>query len=234
MFGYSFQSIEHLELVRRELEKSSLPDVFNSIGNTPLPGALSDARELDTLVLDFETTGFNPEVDRVISIGWVEIRNSNIRLNSARHVFINHAIDICHESVKVHHIRPETLHVSGISEQAAFTQLLDVIAGKILVAHGCIMEQRFLEQYIKMKYQNLKLPLIWLDTLKIEQYRTQLRPTRSDWRLSSIRKELNLPTYQAHNALNDAIATAELYLAQINCLFGLSSAPLHVLVNASR
>ncbi|WP_337220382.1 exonuclease domain-containing protein [Vibrio parahaemolyticus] len=82
MFGYSFQSIEHLEQVRRELEKSSLPDVFNSIGNTPLPGALSDARELDTLVLDFETTGFNPEVDRVISIGWVEIRNSNIRLNS--------------------------------------------------------------------------------------------------------------------------------------------------------
>ncbi|TOA69582.1 DNA polymerase III subunit epsilon, partial [Vibrio parahaemolyticus] len=47
MFGYSFQSIEHLEHVRRELEKSSLPDVFNSIGNTPLPGALSDARELD-------------------------------------------------------------------------------------------------------------------------------------------------------------------------------------------
>ncbi|EOV0913921.1 exonuclease domain-containing protein [Vibrio parahaemolyticus] len=143
MFGYSFQSIEHLEHVRRELEKSSLPDVFNSIRNMPLPSALSDVRELDTLVLDFETTGFNPEVDRVISIGWVEIRNSNIRLNSARHVFINHAIDICHESVKVHHIRPETLHVSGISEQAAFTQLLDVIAGKILVAHGCIMEQRF-------------------------------------------------------------------------------------------
>ncbi|WP_257973297.1 3'-5' exonuclease, partial [Vibrio parahaemolyticus] len=75
--------------MRRELEKSSLPDVFNSIRNTPLPSALSDVRELDTLVLDFETTGFNPEVDRVISIGWVEIRNNNIRLNSARHVFIN-------------------------------------------------------------------------------------------------------------------------------------------------
>ncbi|MDH5396136.1 MAG: hypothetical protein OEW97_07655, partial [Gammaproteobacteria bacterium] len=37
-----------------------------------------------------------------------------------------------------------------------------------------------------------------------------------DLRLFNLRKKLNMPVYKAHNALLDAIATAELFLAILN------------------
>ena len=43
-----------------------------------------------------------------------------------------------------------------------------------------------------------------------------------------------LPDYPAHHALMDAIATAELYLAQLHGLFGSSPAQLEVLMKASQ
>jgi DNA polymerase-3 subunit epsilon len=38
----------------------------------------------------------------------------------------------------------------------------------------------------------------------------------SELRLSMLRQRYHLPDHYAHNALNDAIATAELFLAQIS------------------
>ena len=40
----------------------------------------------------------------------------------------------------------------------------------------------------------------------------------SELRLSSLRHRFGLPEHFAHNALNDAIATAELLMAQVNQL----------------
>ena len=63
------------------------------------------------------------------------------------------------------------------------------------------------------------LPLRIIDTLKIEQKKLQHRQQSietSQLRLFNIRTRYNLPRYKAHNALEDAIATAELFLAMVN------------------
>jgi DNA polymerase-3 subunit epsilon len=57
-----------------------------------------------------------------------------------------------------------------------------------------------------------------LDTLKIERRKIQQmqQHTQPDGlRLFNFREKYNLPRYKAHNAMQDAISTAELFLAQV-------------------
>ena len=57
-----------------------------------------------------------------------------------------------------------------------------------------------------------------LDTLAIEKKRMLRRQqplVANQLRLFNLREQYGLPRYKAHNALEDAIATAELFLVQI-------------------
>jgi len=45
-------------------------------------------------------------------------------------------------------------------------------------------------------------------------------------RLHALSERYNLPRYSAHNALSDALAAAELFLAQVSYGDGKSKAPL--------
>lgn len=225
--------LKKLMMSRQKMEVLNLPEPLRSLFVSPLPDSGVDVRQLDALVIDFETSGFDPACDRVLSIGWVEIRQGVISLGSSHHILIRTLVDITADSSKVHHILPETLHYGGISEKRAFEQLLAAMVGKVVIAHGCVIEKGFLEHYIKSHSLLTALPLLWLDTLKIEQYRCRMRTAKPDWRLASVRKAYNLPDYPAHHALMDAIATAELFLAQRHALFGSSPSPLRVMMQAS-
>ncbi|MDO6544567.1 exonuclease domain-containing protein [Photobacterium sanguinicancri] len=226
--------LKQLEAQRDRIATQVYPEPLQSLVSTPLADTLTDARLLDVIVLDFETNGLNPQVHNVLSMGWVEITNGIINLGSARHYLIRSETAITGDSAMIHHLLPEQLNKAGLDEHRAFSHLLAAMAGKVVIAHGCVVEKGFLEHYVHQHYHISSLPIVWLDTLKIEQYRGQIRSTKPDWRLASIRKAYRLPDYPAHHALMDAIATAELYLAQLHGLFGSSPAKLEVLMKASQ
>lgn len=234
MFKRRSRKIAAIQAERHQYAAQLLPKILKDLIATSLPEERCDVRELDLLVLDFETTGLDPKKDSVLSIGWVEVNRSIIHLNKAHHLYIHHRNSITSESVKIHHIRPEDLRSEGISKEVAFKLLLHAMVGKIVVAHGTVVEKRFLNEYIQHQFNVSIPPLLWFDTLKIEKYRLQMARHQTDWRLSSLRKNIGLPCYTTHHALNDAISTAELYLAQIHHLFGKDKAPLGILLEASK
>jgi len=80
-----------------------------------------------------------------------------------------------------------------------------------------MIEKSFLNQYIEKQYQLPPLPLLWVDTLKIEKSLNIHKSSQgtADFRLASIRTRHGLPEYSSHGALVDALATGELYLALI-------------------
>ncbi|MTD37167.1 3'-5' exonuclease [Erwinia sp. CPCC 100877] len=209
------------------------PTGIQSIIQTPLPPAETDIRQLPLLVFDFETSGLNAEQDRIVSMGWVEVHQGIIALESARHLLLQASSDTDRPAVALHHIVPE-MQQRGVSEATAFDQLWSAMAGKALVVHGAVMEREFICQYLR-RGALPELPLIWLDTLKIEQaFPTSRERGPVSWRLSDLRRRYRLPEYPAHHALSDAIATAELFLAQRFRLFRQQAAPLGELVKASR
>lgn len=230
---------KHHPLVRLEQQRTgmsaraSLPSQLLPLLELRFPTVEGDARSVDALVVDFETSGFDPEGDQILSMGWVEIQQGVIRLNSAHHYLISQEADVPSDTVKVHHLLPEVLQSQGLRFDEVFKRLFHAMEGKLLVAHGACIERDFTRQYIKRYFGLDDFPLLWLDTLKIEQYRQQMQTGKKDWRLASVRQNYHLPAYPAHHALMDAVATAELYLAQLNSLFAKNAAPLGVLYKAS-
>ncbi len=227
--------LRKLEQQRQRLLRAQAewPPGIQAILRTPLPSAEVDILQLPLLVFDFETSGLNAGQDRIVSMGWVEVHQGVIALDSARHLLLQATPGADSAAITLHHIMPE-MQQNGVSEAAAFEQLWSAMAGKVLVVHGAVIEREFSCQYLR-RNSLPELPLIWLDTLKIEQAFPNARERGPvSWRLSDLRRRYRLPEYPAHHALSDAIATAELFLAQRFRLYRQQRAPLGEWINASR
>ena len=77
------------------------------------------------------------------------------------------------------------------------------------------IEQQFLDVACRKLYGS-PFVIATIDTLVIAQRLLTLRNhsiQTGDLRLFNLRPRYNLPQYKAHNALSDAVATAELFLA---------------------
>lgn len=207
-----------LETKREECLKSALPNEVELNLRQPLPDKKTLFKTLSFLVVDFETTGFEPDTNDIISIGWIEMTNMQIDLERKQHFYINNSQHINHETAVINHIVPQMIQSNGIAIEQAINTLLKQSKNKILVVHGKVIEKNFLDYYAQKFLGLPELPLLWVDTMKIEEWKTSKMGGNiisQDNRLSAVRKRYNLPQYTAHNALTDAVATAELLLAQV-------------------
>ncbi len=166
------------------------------------------------LILDFETTGLNPKKDKILSVGWAVISKNKILLNKSFHHYVFYNGKIPNETVVIHQIT-EQKAITGENINDIFCKILNNLNNKILVVHYADIEINFLN-LLAMKFHNTKMPINFIDTLQIA-YKKKLEMSRSDeLSLSALRESYNLPRYKNHNAMIDAIATAELLLAQVS------------------
>lgn len=219
----------------------TLPNYLHVLLKSPYPSPKENSNNMTFTVVDFETSGLNPESDHIVSIGWVHIIKNTIKLSSAQHYIINEPTvesslsehpEVDHTARSLHHILPEQ-QKTGISIEKAMERFFTSLPNSILIVHGATIEQRFLEQFF-LSHQLPTLPIIWLDTLRIEQNTIQHNRYQRDFRLFSLRRQYKLPNYPAHHALVDAIATAELFLAQRKRLFNQAIAPIGLLYQKSQ
>mgnify|MGYP001811788749 FL=1 len=179
----------------------------------PLPSTGSDWRRVSFLVVDAEMSSLDVNEGELLSIGWVCVENGAIALDSARHHLIK-AQKSVGQSAAIHNLRDCELAEADtlIEVQLRF---LEAAAGKVLVFHNAALDLSYLNQ---LSRRELKAPLLLptVDTLLQEKLLLQRRGTAikpGDLRLQACRGRYNLPPYPAHNALLDALATAELLVA---------------------
>ncbi len=195
-----------------------LPKRLYALSSTPEVDFDTRAHGIDYVVLDLETTGLDPKTDRILSIGWVEVTQGRIDLTTAKHYLIDSESQIKPETAVINHITPDMLK-QGISIHDALYEFFSVATGKVIVAHATLVEKAFLERYLERNFNHKTLPLLWLDTMCMEKYMAKsLNRPDEDVSLSETRKRYKLPEYFAHNALTDAVSTAELFLAQVQRL----------------
>lgn len=188
----------------REYLLKGLPDVNKSIQDSHF------------FVLDFETTGLDVNRDHIISAGFTEIRHNRILLNKSEHHIVTTKIRLTSENVGIHHLTDDDV-AQGMSIKHLVDYLLKKMAGKVIIAHYQKVEYNFIQQACQAIY-GLSLPMIILDTLLIEKKRLDKlnQPiSANQLRLFNIRNSYNLPRYNAHNAMEDAISTAEVFIAQL-------------------
>jgi DNA polymerase-3 subunit epsilon len=167
------------------------------------------------LVIDCEMSGLNVKKSQLLSIGWVMIENGRIVNASAKH-FLIHADQGAGESSKIHGLLDSNL--AGASSVATVLMLLmKQMPGAVLVFHHASLDMRFLQ---KAAIENFRCPLLfsYADTMAIEKRRLHLHGKAMSLRLPQCRDRYGLPAGSQHDALADAQATAELFLAQASYL----------------
>ncbi|WP_163133579.1 exonuclease domain-containing protein [Agarivorans sp. Alg241-V36] len=199
----------------KALAKTTLPKDLALLLSAELPKENTLINDLEFLAFDIETTGLDPSTDQILSIGFVTMKNLRINMQGAEHYFVNSGTKVKAETAVINQIVPEMLE-QGISLDAAMDKLFNAMHNKALLVHGRCVEQQFIEAYIAQRYQDSNFPMLWIDTLSIEKslLANVNRQKTGDYRLASVRKRYGLPDYPGHNALVDAVATAELLLAQ--------------------
>lgn len=211
--------IQKLELQRKAIViQPEWPESLKKLLKQSLPSPDSPIDELNYLCFDYETTGVDVRKDSILSMGFIHLHHKQIELESAQHHYINAKQRIQPSSAVVNHILSEDLY-DGIALDNAMDLLFQNMLGKVLLVHGACIEKAFTEYYLKKRFGLSKFPIIWLDTLQIEKKLIYRYSTVNSYQLNDLRENYRLPDYPGHNALNDALSTAELYLAQVNKLF---------------
>jgi DNA polymerase-3 subunit epsilon len=183
---------------------------------TALPGRNDLLSDVEYLALDFETTGMNAQNEAILSVGYTIIRQQAIQLKENGHQIIKVNRPISDESTVIHKITEERA-ATGEHLHDVLQVLLKKMTGRVLLVHYAEIEKTFLNYAFKQIF-GYQLPFLIVDTFSIEYNylkNTNQAISKHQLRLFNLRDQYGLPRYNAHNALEDAIATAELFLAQI-------------------
>lgn len=199
----------------RQLRKAPTGPIKEFL-SVPFPDPQTSIEDTPILALDFETTGLDRVKDQLLSIGYVDMIGGFIKLSTAEHFIIKCQQKLQSDNVVIHQIT-EHEKLQGIELQVAIERLLNALAGKVMLAHFARIEIEFLSEACRQLYGFVPVfPVI--DTLVIAKRRMDMRQIDydpSELRLPNLRESFDLPSHYAHNALNDAIATAELLLAEM-------------------
>ena len=166
------------------------------------------------LAVDFETTGLDHKKDKILSIGYVQINKLQIDLSTASHLLIKQDDLLPESTVVIHKITDDQVN-QGMTQEMAINEFLNVLKGKIMIAHHAHIECHFLDQACKQVHgSGVILPVI--DTLEIEAKKLpEHQHGNNNLNLNLCCQRYNLPRYRLHDALSDALSCAELLLGQM-------------------
>ena len=166
----------------------------------------------EVVVFDCETTGLKPKVDDIISIGAVKIKGNKILTNEAIHIFVKQEKQISHESITIHQIRHCDLD-EAISIEKAIEKFLYYIGNRKLVGYYLEFDVAMINKYIKPMF-GITLPnkKEEVSAIYYDKKIATIPQGNIDLKFDTILRDLALPTLQAHDALNDAVMTAMMYL----------------------
>jgi DNA polymerase-3 subunit epsilon len=156
----------------------------------------------------------------VLSLGWVPITRGEVVLAGAHEVLVRPPSGSpVGGSATVHGLTDDEV-LGAPTLLDVLPELLDALHGRVLVAHHSPIEVGFLDRAAVAAYDT-RLPLTVVDTVALQ--RRLLAHGRDHFpagalRLDAARRHFGLPRYRAHRAVTDAVATAELLLAQIALL----------------
>jgi DNA polymerase-3 subunit epsilon len=206
------------------------PGPMSAYLEADLPSPRADPRTTDYLAVDLETTGLHADTDAIVSIGYLPISDGRIHCQDARHDLVQVDGSVA-DSATIHHIRDMDLQ-DARPESEALACLLHALQGRVLLVHHAPMDLQFLRAACRRHYG---VPLIArvVDTLALaqrERSRGHAQARDGELRLHALRSAYRLPRYPAHNALSDALATAELFLAMLPDWQGSDSLPLRTLL----
>jgi len=161
---------------------------------------------------DCETTGLNPKKNEIISIGAIIIKDNKILHSKKFERFAKTEKPLSPESIKIHHIRECDIE-NALDIDDVIEEFLEFVGNRPLVGYylefDCAMINRYVKPKIGVKLPN---PRTEVSELYFDEMIKKNPGANIDLRFDTIMKKLNLPKLGKHDAINDVIMTAMIFL----------------------
>jgi DNA polymerase-3 subunit alpha (Gram-positive type) len=164
------------------------------------------------VVFDIETTGFSKINDRIIEIGAVKVSKGEIIDRYS--TFVNPKIPIPYNITQLTSISDDMVAGAPVIEDV-LVEFLEFCKDSVLVAHNASFDMGFIIQNAK----TLGFPheFTYIDTVGLSRI---LLPNLSRYKLNSVAKALGVSLENHHRAVDDAEATAEIFIKLLAMLDG--------------
>ena len=162
------------------------------------------------VVFDLETTGFSAIKDKIIEIGAVKVEGGKITDRFS--TFVNPGVPIPFRITQLTGITDQmVMDAPGI--ETVLPQFLEFIGEAALVAHNASFDVGFIEQ--NCRYQDIIPDFTSVDTVAMARI---LLPTLSKYKLNVVAGALHISLENHHRAVDDAGATAEIFIRFLKML----------------
>jgi DNA polymerase III subunit epsilon len=169
--------------------------------------------ELPAVALDTETTGLDPNNDRVISIGAVRLHGARLYRSRTLNMLVNPGRSIPNRTIAIHGISNAMVSDAPSFDQIA-DRVLDYAGGLMLVGHHIDFDVAILRSETQRCGREWR-PAGSLDVMLLY---VGLFPDRHALRLDDIAAALDVPVVGRHSALGDALTTGEIFVRLIDTM----------------
>ena len=173
-------------------------------------GAGDESLDDTYVVFDLETTGFSAIKDKIIEIGAVKVVHGEIVDSFS--TFVNPERPIPFDITKLTSITDEMV-MEYPNIEVILPQFLEFVGDAVLVAHNAGFDVGFIEQ--NCRYQDIEPRFVYVDTVALARV---LLPTLSKYKLNVVAKALDISLENHHRAVDDAGATAEIFVKFVQML----------------
>ncbi|ELR67049.1 epsilon subunit of DNA polymerase III [Photobacterium marinum] len=167
----------------------------------------------DELVsLDCETTSLDPHSAELVTIAATQIKANRIITSQSLRLTLQAPGSLNADSIAIHGLRHQDLS-EGVDEQQALLYLLSFIGNRPLVGYYIRYDKTILDRYFR-RLLGFPLPnkTVEVSHLYHERLERLLPNACYDLSLEAISRHLELPEPQRHDAMQDAIAAALIYV----------------------
>ncbi|GDY26707.1 MULTISPECIES: 3'-5' exonuclease [unclassified Agarivorans] len=164
------------------------------------------------VALDLETTSLDTKQADIVSIGAVIIREQRILSSQCFDVKVRSTEKLAADSIKIHRLRHSDLEQASQLEEA-LPKLLDFIGPRPIVGYNIAYDQRILNRFCRQLYGfKLVNPLIDVGRMFADKVHVDHVGISPNLDLVHICQTLGIPLSGRHQAIDDAITAAMIYL----------------------
>lgn len=160
---------------------------------------------------DIETTGLDPNIDKIIEIGGLKVKDKKIV--GVFKEFINPGMLLPDKIIQITNITDDML-INAREEEEVVREFIDFVGDDIIIGHNIKFDYSFIKTAAKAN--GLSFEKMGIDTLELcKKLHTELTSKS----LGNMCKYYGIQNDNAHRAYDDAKATALLYVKLCNEFF---------------
>lgn len=208
---------------RKKPNLENLPEFWQEYEKSFEERLPEDINAIRFVIFDTETTGFDFDKDRILSIGAVVVKNKSIEMKDNFEVYLDQE-KFNPETVKIHGII-QNEKFDKLSEIEALKKFLRYIQNSVLVAHHARFDVTMINKALarhglpKLKNKVLDTAVLYKNTRIV----TNLIDRDRSYSLDEIAEAYNIDVTDRHTASGDAYITAIIFMKVRSRLSGTNS-----------